>query len=67
MTFFMELMYFYFPEFLLMAIKLHILEDLAKHLMQECSQICTKSGFMICGLCYVRVARERELETKQNL
>lgn len=65
--FLIELMYFYFPAFLLMAIKLHILEDLTKHLMQEHSQLCTKSVFMICGLGYIRVASERELETGQNL
>lgn len=63
----MELMYFYFPEFLLMTIKLHILEDLTHHLLQEHSQLCTKSGFVICGLCYVRIASERELESEQNL
>lgn len=54
-------------EFVSMAIKLHILEDLTNHLMQEHSQLRTRSRFMICDLCYVRVASERELESEQNL
>lgn len=48
-----------------MAIKLHILEDLTNYLMQEHSQLRTKSRFMICDLCYVRVASERELRVNK--
>lgn len=66
-VFFLEFKDFYFPEFLSMAIKLHILEYLTKYSLQECSQLPTKSGFMICVLCNVRVASERELESEQNL
>lgn len=66
-VFFIELVYFHFSEFLLMCIKFHTLEDLTKYLMQEHSQLRTKSEFMICGLCYVRVESERELKSEQNL